>query len=235
MSQLDNEFDGIDEGEYMLKLVENAPTAATLLVKISNGLLFKGFVVGAQHCKSTGVSLNVDEVNMMLDMKYVDWDNFHTGILESIFYNRGSNKSNSRTRSTQHSNKKMELMTKLHKVYPSHLEKEWSGHKKETWRSGVDALAVEFIRELENSVVKGEGDLLKEIEKILSEKWAPIDDEHSKTIYYICGATLYMVQNRSKDNKEQYQHEYELLLNNASTTKEDAMSGNLPYERGCGY
>ena len=188
----DNDFDGFDEGQYMLDLVECAPDIDTLLERVKQGMIYRGFVASTKY--NTGVSLKEAEVKMMVDPTHVPWDAFHTGLLHSIFDNRASNKTNAATCTRSHSDEKMRLMQELHEAYPSSLSN-LTDHRKQTWISGVDALAVDFIREFENIVVKGGGDILKEIEKVLGKKWEPTDDEHARTIYYVCGA-VYCVWQR---------------------------------------
>lgn len=224
----DNDFDGFDEGQYMLDLVECAPDIDTLLERVKQGMIYRGFVASTKY--NTGVSLKEAEVKMMVDPTHVPWDAFHTGLLHSIFDNRASNKTNAATCTRSHSDEKMRLMQELHEAYPSSLSN-LTDHRKQTWRSGVDALAVDFIREFENIVVKGGGDILKEIEKVLGKKWEPTDDEHARTIYYVCGAVLRMAENTSNDKTEEYASTYAALKSNASTTKEAAREAGLPYER----
>ena len=59
----------------------------------------------------------------------------------------------------------------------------------------------------------------------------PVDDEHAKIIYYICGSVLNMAHNRSENKKEDYGSMFELLKDTVSTTKEEAKKASLPYQQ----
>ena len=96
------------------------------------------------------------------------------------------------------------------------------------WISGIDALAAEFARKLEDEIVKGGGDLMKEIEKILDSDWQLKSTSHKETVYYIAGFVLKTINTRSKDKKEKRKHLFAQIEKNASTTKELAAAASLP-------
>lgn len=162
----------------------------------------------------------------MLDQKHVDWETFHTSLIQAISDNRATNKTNQYTRSRNHSDQKEQLYHQLARAFPSFVS-DAGDRKKQQWTCAIDSLAAEFARLLENRIVKGGGDQTEEINNIFEGNWKPRNQDHEETIYYVSGFAIRTVHNRSKDRKE-VAHLLKQLEQNASTTKEDAEAAGLP-------
>ena len=232
MSLENYNYDGTPDGDYLRELVDAAPSLSFLIQLVCKGYIFRGFRVAAKlGSDKTGMSLAVSEVDMTVDPAHVPWDEFHTSLLLSIFHNRATNKHNAATLCRNHTDEKFRLLTKLHRAYPLSIA-DASSQKKQTWRSIVDGLAADFIKELEHKIVRGGGDLLQLIEEVLAgDEWKPVDNEHAKTIYYISGSVLNMANNRSENKKEEFASIFGLLKDTASSTREEAKEASLPYQR----
>ena len=110
----DNDFDGNPEGQYLMDLIELAPSTSSVLSQMSQEIPFRAFLTAAEiGSKKSGISLTANEVNMMLDPDHVQWDSFHTSLLQSIFDNRATNKTNASIRTRIHTDNKFATMHDL--------------------------------------------------------------------------------------------------------------------------
>ena len=224
----DDEFDGVAGGLYMMELIDSAPETVSLIHSIWDGFIFQSFVSFCPE-KATHINLSKEEVKKMLNPDVVKWDEFHTQLLECIFNNRARNKSNATTLSKTYTDTKFKHQHALARDLPPFLcGASQSQARTDQWISGIDALAAEFARKLEDVIVKGGGDLMKEIEKILDSDWQLKSTSHKETVYYIAGFVLKTINTRSKDKKEKRKHLFAQIEKNASTTKELAAAASLP-------
>ena len=217
--------------EYLHELVDAAPTVDSLLESLSRYYVYEGLVAGVPK-EATNNILCQDEVKQMLSI--VDWNDFHTRLLEGMYNNRASNKKNAIDRSKTYTDYKFEQQQKIARNLPPFLINEHpkSQRRVDMWISGVDSLMTEFARLLEGKIVKGDGgDMRERIEGILDSDWQLKDKEHEQTIYYIAGFLLRTIYNKANDKNEKLAHIFKELHGRASIKKDTAVAASLPVER----
>ena len=114
---------------------------------------FKGLVAGVDLPISL---LSEDEVKMMLEKDYVDWEKEHTDILQSISVNHTLNRTNAAAYCVTHVDQREQQFHFLAHQCLVFLD-DPSNAKKEVWRCGINTLAANFVRIMENEICKGRG------------------------------------------------------------------------------
>jgi hypothetical protein len=221
----------IDDEIYAMDLVGMAASLESILEQVARSAVYRAYHTSALLPCSDG-GLSQDEVAYLLDPKRVDWDDLHTKLLEGIYDNRATGKTNAATRCRQFTDTKFNLFNELQLQYPDFLQGA-SERKKLKYRCAIDSLAAEFARLLENSIVKGGGDLYKEIEKVLEGDWRPTGSDHEQTVYYIAGYSIRAASNVTKTKKHKHLHVHlsQLVENAAFKAREEAVKTSLPTER----
>mmetsp|Transcript_15998 Transcript_15998/g.32169 ORF Transcript_15998/g.32169 Transcript_15998/m.32169 type:complete len:125 (+) Transcript_15998:354-728(+) len=82
------------------KIICFAADRETSLERAWGCFMMQSFAFSARKAQQsvTGVMLTEDEVKMITNQEYVDWETFHTEIIVKIFENRGTNKHNTAKR-----------------------------------------------------------------------------------------------------------------------------------------
>ena len=180
----DDEFDADDV--YSMDLYDWSATGAEILDKIREHPTFVSF---RSHAENKWTVLSVEQIEATLDLNIVDWEDFHTKVLESIVWNKGTNKTNAHRKATAYMNACAELKVSISRSNLPDFAKIIEHHSNE-WSSAVYTFACLFIEELERSVNKTIDDLSTKIDSILATPFEPLDEIHAETIYYIVCASL---------------------------------------------
>mmetsp|Transcript_15990 Transcript_15990/g.32154 ORF Transcript_15990/g.32154 Transcript_15990/m.32154 type:complete len:150 (+) Transcript_15990:350-799(+) len=109
-----------EDKDYLFELFSNAADRETFLERAWGCLMMQGFVFSASKAQQsvTGVMLTEDEVKMIANQEYVDWETFHTEIIVKIFENRGTNKHNTAKRIVSYDDWKFEYIEMMSRKYP---------------------------------------------------------------------------------------------------------------------
>ena len=117
--------------------------------------------------------LNAEQIDTALDVRHVNWDDFHTKVLESIVEHKGKNKTSATRSAGGHVKKCTELKKAISRNNTPEFARKSEHHLPE-WRSAVFTFACLFIEELERSANKAIDDLSKKIDTILATAWEPL-------------------------------------------------------------
>ena len=152
---LDAEDDRTDE--YLIYLVDRATTSSSLLDQVRKMPIFLGMLAVSTDPKAPHPDkLAKSEVELMLSQEHVDWEGLHGDIIHLIFQNRASLKNQCAAKTASFTSAKFSLFHKLARQFPSFLIGAGK-HRRGKWTSGIDSLAGDFSRLLEDSLVKGGG------------------------------------------------------------------------------
>ena len=78
--------------EYFYDLVHTAPTLEVLLDNLRQGDVFQSYLLVSTMPKINAMSifpLSESECNMLINPAVVEWDEYHTSILESVYNSIG--------------------------------------------------------------------------------------------------------------------------------------------------
>ena len=164
----DDEFDPIDV--YSMDLFDRAATASDIREKIRG---HPTFVSMRSFAEKDCCLLNAEQIDAALDVKHVNWDDFHTKVLESIVEHKGKNKTSATRSAGGHVKKCTELKKAISRNNTPEFARKSEHHLPE-WRSAVFTFACLFIEELERSANKAIDDLSKKIDTILATAWEPL-------------------------------------------------------------
>jgi hypothetical protein len=219
-----------DDDVYALDLYDRTSTCSEILDKIRGHATFISFRKYAAAGYST---LKVEEVDAALDVNVVQWDDFHTKVLESVAENRGTNKTNVSRKSITHMKMCTNLKAALSQNEVQFVNTTEEVQKGNDWRSVVQTCACLFIEELERSANKAADDLSTRIDEILATPWKPLNDVHEETIYYIVGAFLDAAKRKLDDKRttDSLRTSLQALIRLQSMSKEDAIAAGAPTRR----
>ena len=224
-----NDEDGLAE------LFAAAPSVTELLDKLwgstINGTFLTAAVMSKKNNKQVTL-LSEDEVTAMTQEAAVNWDDFHTKLITSIYENRATSKYNVAARGKRHEKTKLDLLNVLCEQYPNSIgDEDDSSYRKTMWRSAMMALGYEFAKYLEFAVVRGEKEMELEVAQVYQEQWEPADEIHCQTLCYIAGALLHNAKKRSEMDTEPHRHTFGVFLQNASVTNKEAKEEGMPVEK----
>ena len=223
----DDEFDEIDV--YSMDLYDRTAKVKDILAKIREHTTFVSF---RSFAESGFALLKPKQIDAVLDVKVVNWDDFHTKVLESIVDNRGTNKTNASRNATAHMDACAKLKTSISRSNPPDFATE-SEYSLNEWRSVVYTVACLFISELESSATRAVDDLSTKIDSILATPFVPLNDVHAEVLYYIAGAALEAAKRKiaNKRTSETLKRSLEMLLRQQSTSKKEAVAAGMPTRR----
>ena len=114
--------------------------------------------------------------------------------------NLATDRTNTSTHCVAHTTNREQLFQNIAHQYPNFLS-DANKMKKDMWRCGIDALAVDFSRILKSVIFNG-GGLTKLIDDILNQDWKSKDEEYEQVIYYVSGFVIRTTHNQSNDREE---------------------------------
>ena len=226
-SDSDSDFDADDV--YSMDIFERTDDVSDILDRVKKHDTF----VSCRNLAKDGYALlTAEQVDAALDVNVVDWNDYHTKLLESIVEHRGTNKTNATRRSIAHVNTCSELKTSLSRDNSPDFAEKTNQHLNE-WRSLVYSLASLFIEELERSANNAVYDLSTKIDDILAADWVPSDGVHAETIYFIVGAMLHAAKKKMENPKttDSLRQSLHTLITRQSTSKEEAIAAGAPTKR----
>jgi len=223
----DDEFDEIDV--YSMDLYDRTAKVKDILAKIREHNTFVSF---RNFAESGFALLKPGQIDAVLDVNVVDWDDFHTKVLESIVDHRGTNKTNASRNATAHMDACAKLKTSISRSNPPDFATT-SEYSLAEWRSVVYTVACLFISELESSATRAVDDLSTKIDSILATPFEPLNDVHAEVLYYIAGAALEAAKRKiaNKRTSVTLKHSLEMLLRQQSTSKKEAVAAGMPTRR----
>lgn len=220
-----------EDKDYLFELFSNAADRETCLERAWGCLMMQGFVFSASKAQQsvTGVMLTEDEVKMIANQEYVDWETFHTEIIVKIFENRGTTKHNTAKRIVSYDDWKFEYIEMMSRKYPDQI-RDADVAKKMKWSAIVYSFGIEFAKILEGTIATGGTDLWSDIEQVLDmhSEWMPADENSQRKIYYIAGFLINAVKKNAKRNISS--GAIKLFLTGASLERDDAVDAELPIE-----
>ena len=217
-------------GEYFYELVLAAPTLEELLDELRQGDVFRYYLSVSTMPKINDMSIipfSESECNMLIDPTVVEWDEYHTSILESVSNCRATNKHNSAIRSKKYINYVEDAADRMKRSYPDSIAND--ERKRTVWTSCIVALASDFESRLALGLHhRGVNSLKERIKNVLAQNWVPDDEEHAEKIYYVSGFVLRVIERLGERAKGEVATVLDDILSNARATKEEAKESDLP-------
>ena len=145
-----------NESEVYRKYLESSALSAdAILEEVRQGRPFKAALLGASE--NAGVlSLSEEEIESVLDVTVVGWENFRARILDSVVENCASTKSSVSSRTKIHMDNLFGELDSLgsDENLPSFIKSQDTVKRKANWKAHVDVIAIEFDRILETRLSK---------------------------------------------------------------------------------
>eukprot|EP00984_Skeletonema_dohrnii_P028254 scaffold18176_cov75-Skeletonema_dohrnii-CCMP3373.AAC.2 len=216
--------------EYFFDVVERAPTLDDCLQHLAKQPVMTAWRAGPKQ----GIfNLNGDELDMLVNAERVDWDGFHTHYLMQL--SKCVLKSNSINSAIDQEhvlvNNEEAFSNELKIEYPTE-EIENDDKKALQWRGAIVALSTTFCSFIRTRLDCGGGPSLAErVKEILRKDLDHSNAMHEETMYYIAGAMLKVLQNLAKKCDNKYKPVLKDIIENACSTKEDAMQMSLPIRK----
>lgn len=215
---------------YLYDLYNRQPTTEHILEQLKESHFFKAFKISSSSKRGLKCRwLTEVDVDSELDPDVVDWYDFQSGYIQSLYDCRGTNKKNSIERSHDQIDILINKLCKeLQNEYPPHIKDSPQQKLRDQWSSDIAVLAMEYVRIFNCSILRGVPDLPTRVRGILERSWQPSDKTHEETMYYVAGAVLKMISGLGERAKDKYINALLDIESNATTSKEGAQSASLP-------
>ncbi len=223
MSDSDDEYEGL-AAEYFYDIVGRSREPEEILSQIRDGRYYRFL----RTHRLKGHQLTQEEMDKALDREVLDWDELHLQYMHSICDNRATGVKSAPMKSHDQVDTYMKLSNELVKAHPDFIAVA-SRHKKNEWQALVVMLCHEYQLIFNNDLIRGgTGDLPTRVRDILQGSWEPVDEEHEKTIYYIVGAVMRMIDGMAKRSKLSLSGAFKDIRTNSATTRDEARIDSLP-------